>query len=253
MWLEVFPFGYNGLLNAPIQLNKELNLNSLYVGHTVYPQQINGIMLCGYEWGGENDQDLESKQAQLASSIETECSFANKELRYGSAALRWPYDQRIIRWFDRWGHPLNRRSPGDFEKSIVQTNWCNTQAKAMNGNYAKLKEPKQIENFLLHVTYFKPKIIFLMGRQLINTLSSSLVLPQLEKVIGKAMSSPQGLQKPFPGRRFFVFFQSFENCEIICLPHPSGSRQLSDDYIELFRDQIGLKLMQFKHDRAQNK
>ena len=149
----------------------------------------------------------------------------------------YPYDERIIKWFELWEHPLER-SNGDFEKCIIQTNWCPTQANNMHDIdiYEKLKRCK--DNFLCHIEELQPKIIFFMGSAMIDVLNDTTIKGDFEKIMGKEIKPLQKIQKQFNGKQFYIGLQSFEKCDIISLPHPSGTRGLSDEYIALFKDEI---------------
>jgi hypothetical protein len=214
-----------------------------------------GIMLCGYEWGGSDEV---SESAVLPNSVEAETVdviFSNKAPRYGTDSERWPYDRKVRDWFRIWGHELRRDGVGgDFEKSIVQTNWCDTQAPNMtNVNYqSKLLDPAQIENFIQHLAYFEPRVLMFFGSAMGQYLNASTVKPLIQTVLGKEMTGLKYEKLPFSGRRFNVGFQTFERCHVVSLPHPSGSRGLSPDYIGLFSPVIGSILNDFKTVRGFN-
>jgi hypothetical protein len=91
-----------------------------------------------------------------------------------------------------------------------------------------------------------------MGSQIIKHLQNDKVLPEFEKIMGK--SKPlvnEPTKKPFDGRTFRVGFQSFDQCDIICLPHPSGTHGLTDNYIKLFSDEISPLIQKFKNSKIQ--
>ena len=226
----------------------------LNIGNSIFPglNDRNGLMLCGYEWGfSKDDQKLfESEQGGIFSK-DAVTIFSNKSPMYGERAFKWRYDNRIIKWFEIWGHPLSREAlGGDFEKCIVQTNWCNTEGHKINGNYfQKLTAPEQLDNFIFHIQEFEPRLIFFMGSQMINILQNQIVLERFSKIMGSPASRPLVIQKPFSGRRFKIAFQIFEKCDVVSLPHPSSSRGLSDEYISLFKDEIGGLISKFKKSK----
>jgi hypothetical protein len=221
---------------------------ALNIAHSEFPEQRGGLMICGYEWGG-GDEEAEGGDAPRIEEAAI-CTFANKDLRYGPAALSWPYDRRIKKWFAIWGHPLNPDDPGDFERSIIQTNWCDSQNPRMNGDYTALWAPAQSNNFLNHVKHFAPRLILLMGSRLIDALQHPSTLEGFESIAGKRTSPPQIVQKPSTFRRFKIGFQAFERCDVICLPHPSSSHGLSDEYIALFDEEIGQRLADYRLART---
>jgi len=215
----------------------------LNLGNSIYPtlNDQRGLMICGYEWGySKEDQRREEQGIAHEFNPSAITTFANKSPAHGDRAFSWKYDNRILKWFELWGHPLSRDGLGsDFDKCIVQTNWCNSQGHKMRGNYfRKLTDKAQFENFLLHIEKLDPALIFFMGSSMIDILQTPNVLERFEGLLGKRASAPKKLQKTSLERSFKIGFQSFESCEVVSLPHPSGSLGLSDDYIALFKPEI---------------
>ena len=198
-------------------------------------------MVCGYECGEPKKDQIKYAIKAPVIDFDAGCTFANKEKCYGPDARTWRYDNRVIKWFSLWGHSLNRIDPRGFEKSIVQTNWCNTQAHSMkNVDYRKkLTDPIQIENFIAHVDYLRPRLILFMGTQLIHALQHPPVMDRFTAICGNIVTPLHPEKKQTKGRNLNVWFQSFYNCQVVGLPHPTGARGLSDDYVALFRDEIG--------------
>lgn len=208
-------------------------------------------MLCGYEWGEDShNEDPRENLGEQSDPIDLEIpiTFSNKMPRYGQHAKLWPYDARIKRWFEIWGHPLNEESTGsDFDKCLIQTNWCDSQNHHMTGDYhERLLSPNQVENFISHLQMLEPAVIFFFGSKMLEIMQDAAVLSQVQSIFGKMASEPIFETKEFVGKKFRVGFQNFERAKFICLPHPSGSRGLSDAYIELFRPEIDLILREFK-------
>ena len=198
-----------------------------------------GLMICGYEWGdSKEDQRREREGTAPKFDRSAICTFSNKVPAYGEDALSWPYDNRIIKWFELWGHPLSRNGLGGrFEQCIVQTNWCDSQGQQMQQNIrARLVE--KWECFIARVREREPSLILLMGSAMIDVLQREFVLKEFSKIVGTKRTSPRKIRKDFDGRRFRIGFQSFENCEVVSLPHPSGSIGLSDDYVKQFEPEM---------------
>lgn len=216
----------------------------LNLAHSEFPEQQGGLMICGYEWGGGGNDDDDGGERHSI-DWQVECTFANKQLRYGPNNLKEPYSNRIKKWLALWGHPLNYDNPGEFEKSIIQTNWCDTQNPNMDNDYTALWKPDQVQNFLGHVKYFSPNLIIFMGSKLIDALQYPTTLAQFEYLVGECKKPLKILQKPFEGRRFKVSFQTFEKCDVACFPHPSASMGLSDEYISLFNDEMRERLADY--------
>lgn len=219
------------------------------IGNTLFPgfNDNQGIMLCGYEWGFSKS-DQYTSLIQERNRIGVPHAFSNKAAEYGEIANSWKYDQRIIYWFELFGHKLSQRETGgNFEKCLLQTNWCDTQNNKMEGDYwSKLLEPSQADNFITHIEMFKPRLIFFFGSQIIKILQSDKVLPRFIETAGEVTELLSFRTKVFNGRVFNIGFQGFENCKTVCFPHPSGSHGLSDDYIKLFSPEIGKLIQEFR-------
>lgn len=226
--------------------------DSFNVGNSVFKgfNDKHGIFLCGYEWGYSKQDQLDDEVGRnnVDSKINAVTTFSNKSPAYGKKAFTWKYDNRIVRWFDLFGHPLSRIDlGGNFEKCIIQTNWCNTQNYEMEGSYyAKLTAEGQVKNFLSHVIEFEPKLIMFFGSSIIDILQTPTILNRFCDAAGSAKTPVVKLQKEFSGRKFKIGFQFFEKCDVVSLPHPSSSRSLCDDYIKLFAPEIGALIQNFK-------
>jgi len=229
----------------------------LNIGNSIFTglNDKNGLMICGYEWGfSEEDQKLVESGEEIFYDKDAETIFSNKSPTHGARAFTWRYDNRIVKWFSLWGHPLSREElGGDFEKCIIQTNWCNTDGHKINENYyQKLTAPEQLENFIFHIQSFEPRLIFFMGSKMINILQNTKVLEKFSEVMGAPEERVSIVQKPFLGRRFKIGFQKFEKCNIISMPHPSSSRGLNDEYISLFTDEISSLILDLKKRKGIN-
>ena len=214
------------------------------IGNSIFPglNDKHGLMICGYEWGfSKPDQEILESGRSVFFNENAVATFSNKSPVHGERALVWKYDNRIIKWFGLWGHPLSRDGlGGDFEKLVVQTNWCNTEGNTINESYfKKLTASEQVNNFIFHIKEFQPSLILFMGSDIINILQDPSIKYKFEEIMGKSEAPPEKIQKQFSGRRFKVGFQKFKNCQVVSLPHPSSSRGLADDYIALFETEIG--------------
>ena len=229
---------------------KNLNLgNSIFDGFN----DQNGLMICGYEWGfSKKDQGKQDQVSSVNLTEGIEHTFANKALYHGEVAKTWRYDNTIKKWFELWGFPLNSKDlGGNFEKSLVQTNWANTQGHSIKDNDSnKFLLEENINNFLHHVDLLKPKVIIFMGSKLMDYLQNPTVLNRFEDVMGKITESRCIVQKESSDTRFKVHFQSFENCQVIGFPHPSGSHGITYNYIELFRPEMAEILSEYKNKRG---
>lgn len=228
---------------------KNLNLaNSLFCEN-----EKAGLMICGYEWGySKADQQADELGLPKTNHLNAQNTFSNKAPKYGEKALGWRFDNALLKWFELWGHKLSREGlGGSFEKSIVQTNWCNTQGHQIKFNLLnKLLSQDQVDNFLFHIEVLEPQLIIFAGAKLIHALQNNKVLERFEKIMGPRTSAPKYVQKDFTGIRFKVAFQKFEKCKIVCLPHPSGSRGLTDEYMAMFEPEMNCRLDWYKQERG---
>lgn len=210
-----------------------------------------GILVCGYEWGMSKKDQHAFADNKFFINEAARTTFSNKTSMYGKLALKRPYDRRIIKWFDLWGHKLSTENlGGDFEKCIAQTNWCNTQGHHISESYyTKLSDEAQVNNFIYHVKELDPSLILFMGSAMVDILQSEQVKPKFIEVVGSETSPLRKIQKDFLGIRFKIGLQEFERCNIVSLPHPSSSRGLSDEYIALFKSEIGRLISQVKTSR----
>lgn len=227
------------------------------IGNSIFPgiNDKNGLMICGYEWGfSEADQKLYESGEEVFFDKNAITTFSNKSPAHGERAFTWKYDKRVVKWFGLWGHPLSRDGLGGiFEKLILQTNWCNTEGYKIEENYhKKLTNQEQIENFISHIKEFEPSLILFMGSEIINILQDPSVKQRFEEILGLSESPPIKVQKPYSDRQFKIGFQKFGKCQVISLPHPSSSRGLKDDYIQMFAPEIGQFITELKIKKGIN-
>ncbi|MEN8624742.1 hypothetical protein [Psychrobacter proteolyticus] len=133
-----------------------MDYNDLNLGNSVF-QGFNdkyGLMLCGYEWGfSKDDQQAQESGEWVEPNEEVKYTFANKAQHWGDVANTWRYDRNIKKWFELWGFPLDSQNlDDDFEKSIVQTNWADTQNHSIAQGTNKFLSEEQIDNFINHIT-----------------------------------------------------------------------------------------------------
>lgn len=232
-----------------------MDYENLNLGNSIFDgfNDQNGLMICGYEWGfSKKDKQKQELGTWVEPSEKVEHTFANKARHLGEVANNWRYDNSIKRWFELWGFPLDSQElGGGFEKSIIQTNWADTQGNSINDSDSnKFLLDEHVDNFIKHITVLKPRVIIFMGRNLIDYLQNPVVFPKFVEVMGEVTKRKQVVQKNSLGTRFKVFFQTFEHCQIICFPHPSGSHGISYEYIELFRPEMTKILSEYKNERG---
>ena len=226
---------------------QDLNLgNSIFKGFN----DKNGLMICGYEYGFSKKDEKNITEEMVQNKDNVTFTFANKTPFLGDYFWKIRYDNTIAKWFELWGHPLNRKGlGGDFEKSIIQTNISDTQNNSVN-DYNQIKS--EIVNFLHHLEVLRPNVILFMGRQLTDYINNKETLPKIEEILGKSLAPRRVIQRETEGTKFKVFFQNFEKCQTVCFPHASGSWGLSLDYMAQFKPEMDELLTAYKKQKNFN-
>ena len=194
-------------------------------------------MICGYNWGGDPSDPGRSSSRSFFSDVHD----GNR------------YRNRIIRWFELWGHPLVRDVGNEtwFERSIVQTNWLPTQSKSLKGMQLAAECIRCWSDFALLVEHFRPRLLLLMGSRLIDALNFPVCQERMGFLLGKpgavTYEAHNETVNGHPLRKFKVYFQNFGTTSVVCLPHPTGSRGLHDQYVASFSSKIGGHIAAFKH------
>ncbi len=203
-----------------------------------------GIMVCGLERG-------KSKSGgNVKVNLEAKYTFSNPCPKFGAVARTWQFQNRIIKWFSLWGHPLTRNHPDnatDFDRCIVHANWCNTQNHKFcdDGGYSKAKRPKQIENFIDQVARRKPKLIIFFGIKLFDILQEKPIMEQFQRSGEMGKCIRKFIRKE---GRFRVGFQEFENGNVVAFPHPSWN--WSHATIKIFRPEMDALFRKFKREKG---
>ncbi|MFC0179035.1 hypothetical protein [Thorsellia kenyensis] len=218
---------------------KNLNLaNSIFEGFN----DRNGLMICGYEWGESDETSTEP----FDNNEPNECTFSNKVPRYGDVANKWKYDLMIRNWFDIWGHSLDREgNGGDFDKSILQTNWAlGSRKKSAGINYYLSDE--NINNFITHVEILQPTLILFMGSQLLTrVLRNWKARDQFVPIMGDEIAPRETIRMDgYSGA--LAYLSKYEKCTVIGLPHPSGARGITNEYITYIGKYMTPILNEFK-------
>jgi hypothetical protein len=203
-----------------------------------YPENsLGGLMICGINWGGN---PLEHKQHDEQSFF-SDASVQNYRFR-----------NQLVAWFKLWGHALTteRGREGPFERSIFHTNWLPDQSQSTIGRPIDTELVRHDTQFFRHVEVLKPRMIILCSVRLMRALNQPRCLVKAERLLGSA-NPPQYETKEIShaGRRLkrFVFgFQIFEHCNVVAVPHPSGSRGLDSEYVHAFRKEIYPLLSDFR-------
>lgn len=193
------------------------------------------LMLCGlnHGWGKKDEQH----KAEGTNRMDKYKSFFSDK-----AVNKSDFRDKIVKWFDLWGYPLENTDAGVFEKSITQTNWLQSASSGMKDNEEKTFIDSS-DDFINTCSELKPKLILFFGQELIKAFTSEQMSDKVEDIFGKKQGKchPQQKDVVHNGKnriRFTFFFQSYENLEIVAMPHATGAIGVADDYIKSFKPEM---------------
>jgi len=203
----------------------------------IYNESTEGILICGINWSGT----LKTSEI-IEKDPETYFSDTN--------AYYWLFRNKLLKWFKLWGHELkeNLNEIDKYEKSISYTNWLVSKSPHITDVYTKCKDDHTcIFNIL---EFLKPRLIFFLSNELLKALNSPECIKKANTIFGKNDEAKyiqhDILFEEKKLRKFKIGFQSFQKCNIVSLPHPTGSRRLNDEYITSFKDEIGQIISEWK-------
>lgn len=212
----------------------ELPVHTL-IGHE---NREGGLLLCGLNHG-YSKEDERQDAAGIDRSDSRKSFFSDGEVN------DYPFRNRIVSWFSLWGYELARskEKAGDFERSVVQTNWLQTCSNNMHGINTQQACIEDNESFFHTCDALRPCVIFFFGRELLWAFTSSTLNTKVESIFGARKGEVRWIQKDVffdgkPRRRFRVGFQQYEKLTVISLPHATGAQGIANDYIEAFRAEI---------------
>ena len=214
-------------------------MHDLKVHTLIGPEnQGGGLLLCGMNHGfNKKDELLElSGDAKLDAY---KSFFSDKEVNDSD------FRNRIVTWFSLWGYPLarSRETAGAFEKSIIQTNWLQTCANNMDGLNVVRECISDSDSIMHTCEVLKPGLIFFFSRALFSAFASVALKPKIEDIFGRPLNEVKWKQKDvrFNGklrRRFRFGFQDYEHLRVVVMPHATGAKGISNDYIEAFKQEM---------------
>jgi len=216
-------------------------MKALNLATKLYAESKNGLLICGLNWGGEPLPEIKDQ-------LEGEKSFFSDQ-KFND----YPYKHRIMRWFQSWGHPLavNEAGAGGFERSITQTNWWSGQSQDSRGVDITAKCLEHRENFFFHLDEIRPSLIIFLSVTMHEALNHQDCIEEVRSFLGRetgeiSFHTKEILKNGGAIKRFRVSFQRFEHCDVIALPHPTGSVGLADEYIAAFKPEIEPFMLRYK-------
>jgi len=208
--------------------------------HTLIgPENKNGsLLLCGINHGySKEDERLDA--AGVDRSDPYKSFFSDK------AVNDYKYRNTLAKWFSLWGYELGRdaSTAGQFERSIVQTNWlqsCSGNVRGMNIRQACIDDS---DSFLKTCEVLKPGVIFFVGSNLLSAFLSPELSARVNAIFGSPIGETVWLQKDVVNngrarRRFKFGFQNYEKLSVVSMPHATGSAGIADDYIHAFKPEV---------------
>jgi len=197
-----------------------------------------GLLLVGLNHG-YSKEDERQDNAGVDRSGECKSFFSDK------AVNDYPFRNNIVKWFSLWGYNLaeNAADADAFEKSIIQTNWLQTCSNNMDGINKQQACIDGSRSFIETCQALKPRLMFLFSQELLWAFNSPQLSEHLQDVFGERVGNAVCKQKDVifngkPRRRLKFCFQSYENLEIVSMPHATGAHGVADDYIEAFKPEM---------------
>jgi hypothetical protein len=196
------------------------------------------LLLCGLNHGySKKDEMLDD--SGFVQSDNYKSFFSDK------AVNDYPFRNNIVKWFSLWGYDLSgdSRDIGPLEKSIIQTNWLQTCSNNMNSLNMQQALIEGHDSFLKTCESLQPKLILFFSQDLLWSFLSSQLSTKVEAIFGKRIGEPICKQKDVMNNgkkrtRFKFYFQSFENLEVVAMPHATGSKGIAHDYIKSFAPEM---------------
>ena len=208
--------------------------------HTVvtrdYPENLSrGIMICGYNYGFSREEEAR-EEAGIFNTSERKSFFSDQ------AVNKTPYRNKLVSLFHAWGIRLETEEGREsaFERSFFQTNWLSTQSRNISDE-EKITVDTLVagaDGFLQLIAERKPRVILFVGRNLIEALNDIRIRDRVEQILGKRPGNAvvHYSESSTGGVRFKVLTQQFPNAVVVGIPHVTGTRGLTNDYMHGFGD-----------------
>ncbi|OAN92655.1 MULTISPECIES: hypothetical protein [Marinobacter] len=202
-----------------------------------YPENlIGGIMICGYNFGfssKDHDDEEEGVTAeQSAPSFFSDAKVNNTLFR-----------NRLLTWLNNWGRPMETDASriGEYEHSFFQTNWLATQTNTIAEDKITVdKLVAESDGILSLIEDRKPRLIIFTGSDLIEALNDIRIRERVESILGPRPGNAEVFRSDVPvGKtKFKLLKQDFPSATVISVPHATGTRGLSDEYMAGFREVV---------------
>lgn len=208
-----------------------------------YPENLSrGIMICGYNFGF-SAADAEREEQGIMAAEQPSSFFSDSQVN--DTLFR----NRLVRWLNSWGPPLanDGKNVGAYERSFFQTNWLGTQTNTIADDGISIgKLVAESEGILSLIEVRKPRLIIFTGSQLIEALNDIKIREKVESILGPRPGNAQihVSDARTTGSKFKLLEQQFPETAIVCIPHATGARGVSDEYMAGFRGIMQRLLLQ---------
>ncbi|MAI34101.1 MAG: hypothetical protein CMM07_20840 [Rhodopirellula sp.] len=200
-----------------------------------YPENLTGgIMICGYNFGfSSQDQDDEEKGETAGESMPSFFSDA----KVNNTLFR----NRLLAWLNIWGRSMETDASRieEYERSFFQTNWLGTQTNTIAEDEITIdKLVAESDGILSLIEDRKPRLIIFTGSDLIEALNDIRIRERVESILGSRPGNAEVFRSDVPvGKtKFKLLKQDFPRTTVISVPHATGTRGLSDEYMAGFRE-----------------
>ncbi|MEQ9546361.1 MAG: hypothetical protein RIK85_10190 [Marinobacter sp.] len=200
-----------------------------------YPENLSGgIMICGYNFGFSS-QDQEDEEKGVTAQESAPSFFSDAKVN------NTLFRNCLLAWLNNWGRPLETDATkiGGYERSFFQTNWLGTQTNTIADDGITInKLVAESDGILSLIESRKPRLILFTGSALIEALNDIRIRERVESILGTRPGNAEIFQSDVPvsGTKFKLLKQHFPEATIVSVPHATGARGLSDEYMTGFRD-----------------
>lgn len=231
-----FKLGYQAALSLMEAVRRQagaeqhgLDRPDLPIETALFPEnRLGGLLLCGI-----NDGLTSAEAHQDAAGIDRSAPFRSffSDERVQDTRFR----NTIVKWFSHWGYHLQGdwRLAQGLDRALVHTNWLMSATNNVGGIDVRRACIDDPHPFLNLCEELRPGLIIFFSKQLMSAFTSGELRPRVEVLFGASQGDTDWFQADVPNvKAFKVGIHRFEQLTTISLPHPTGSRGISDDYIE---------------------
>lgn len=222
-----------------------MNLSNHPVLTLSYPENLmSGVMICGINFGYSN-KDREADDEGTEATLDSASFFSDPTVN------KTRFRNTLVKWLENWGVKF-AKTPNELtsnDKSYFQTNWINSQTTSINSDEKITNQTliDSVEPLLALIHERKPRVIFFVGKILIEAFNDIRIREKVESLLGQRSGNAKihiGKPKNPGGRNFKVLSQRFGDTTIVCVPHTAtqgvsyeymASIELPDEIVNLLK------------------